>query len=64
MSSFSDKKQKLDFTKTESYSKNNIDLFNLKTQRSSEEKSEKLQNFVFVGAVSIFVIAFIAFIYA
>ena len=64
MSSFSDKKQKLDFTKTESYSKNNIDLFNLKTQRSSEEKSEKLQNFVFVGAVSIFVVAFIAFIYA
>jgi len=64
MSSFSDKKQKLDFTKTESYTKNNIDFFNLKTQRSSEEKSEKLQNFVFVGAVSIFVIAFIAFIYA
>ncbi|MEK9717319.1 MAG: hypothetical protein VW228_03335 [Pelagibacteraceae bacterium] len=64
MSSFSDKKQKLDFTKTESYSKNNIDFFNLKTQRSSEEKSEKLQNFVFVGAVSIFVVAFIAFIYA
>ncbi len=64
MRSFSDKKQKLDFTKTESYSKNNIDFFNLKTQRSSEEKSEKLQNFVFVGAVSIFVVAFIAFIYA
>ena len=64
MSSFSDKKQKLDFTKTESYTKNNIDFFNLKTQRSSEEKSEKLQNFVFVGAVSIFVVAFIAFIYA
>ena len=64
MSSFSDKKQKLDFTKTESYSKSNIDFFNLKTQRSSEEKSEKLQNFVFVVAVSIFVVAFIAFIYA
>ena len=64
MSSFSDKNQKLDFTKTESYSKNNPDFFNLKTQRSSEEKSEKLQNFVFVGAVSIFIVAFIAFIYA
>ncbi len=63
MSSFSQKKH-LDFTKEETKKKSNPDYFNLKTDRANEEKQEKIQNFLFVLAAAVFIVAFVAVIYA
>ena len=63
MSSFSQKKH-LDFTKEETEKKSNPDYFNLKTDRANEEKQEKVQNFLFVSAAVVFIVAFVAVIYA
>ena len=40
------------------------DYFNLKTERADEEKQEKVQNFLFVSAAVVFIVAFVAVIYA
>jgi hypothetical protein len=63
MSSFYQKKH-LDFTKEETKTKSNPDYFNLKTDRANEEKQEKVQNFLFVSAAVVFIVAFVAVIYA
>ena len=63
MSSFFQKKH-LDFTKQETKTKLNPDYFNLKTDRANEEKQEKVQNFLFVSAAVVFIVAFVAVIYA
>ena len=63
MSSFSQKKH-LDFTKEETKKKSNPDYFNLKADRANEEKQEKVQNFLFVSAAVVFIVAFVAVIYA
>ena len=63
MSSFYQKKH-LDFTKQETITKSNPDYFNLKTDRAKEEKQEKVQNFLFVSAAVVFIVAFVAVIYA
>ena len=62
MSSFYQKKN-LDFTKVETKTKSNPDYFNLKTERANEEKQEKVQNFLFVSAAVVFIVAFVAVIY-
>jgi hypothetical protein len=63
MSSFFQKKN-LDFAKEETNTKSNPDYFNLKTDRAKEEKQEKVQNFLFVSAAVVFIVAFVAVIYA
>ena len=63
MSSFYQKKH-LDFTKEETKTKSNTDYFNLKTDRANEEKQEKVQNFLIVSAAVVFIVAFVAVIYA
>ena len=63
MSSFY-KKKHLDFTKEETKTKSNPDYFNLKSERADEEKQEKVQNFLFVSAAVVFIVAFVAVIYA
>jgi len=63
MSSFFQKNH-LDFTKQETKTKSNPDYFNLKTDRANEEKQEKIQNFLFVSAAVVFIVAFVAVIYA
>ena len=63
MSSFFQKKH-LDFAKEETNTKSNPDYFNLKTDRAKEEKQEKVQNFLFVSAAVVFIVAFVAVIYA
>lgn len=63
MSSFFQKNH-LDFTKEETKTKSNPDYFNLKTERANEEKQEKVQNFLFVSAAVVFIVAFVAVIYA
>ncbi len=64
MSSVFEKNKHLDFTKNEIEQKNNIDFFNLKEDRAKEEKQDKIQSFLFVSAAAVFVIAFVAIIYA
>ena len=63
MSSFYQKKH-LDFTKEETKTKSNPDYFNLKIERADEEKQEKVQNFLFVSAAVVFIVAFVAVIYS
>jgi len=63
MSSFF-KKKHLDFAKEETNTKSNPDYFNLKTDRAKEEKQEKVQSFLFVSAAVVFIVAFVAVIYA
>ena len=63
MSSFFQKKH-LDFAKEETNTKSNPDYFNLKIDRAKEEKQEKVQSFLIVSAAVVFIIAFVAVIYA
>ena len=63
MSSFFQKKH-LDFAKEETNTKSNPDYFNLKSDRAKEEKQEKVQSFMFVSAALVFIVAFVAVIYA
>ena len=63
MNSFFQKKN-LNFAKEETKTKSNPDYFNLKTERADEEKQEKVQNFLFVSAAVVFIVAFVAVIYA
>ena len=63
MSSFFQKNH-LDFTKQEIKTKSSPDYFNLKTDRANEEKQEKIQNFLFVSVAVVFIVAFVAVIYA
>ena len=63
MSSFFQKKH-LDFAKEETNTKLNPDYFNLKSDRAKEEKQEKVQSFLFVSAAVVFIVAFVAVIYA
>ena len=63
MSSFFQKKH-LDFAKEETNTKSNPDYFNLKSDRAKEEKQEKVQSFLFVSAALVFIVAFVAVIYA
>ena len=63
MSSFFQKKH-LDFAKEETNTKSNPDYFNLKTDRAKENKQEKVQSFLFVSAALVFIVAFVAVIYA
>ena len=62
MNSFFQKKN-LNFAKEETKTKSNPDYFNLKTERANEEKQEKVQNFLFVSAAVVFIVAFVAIIY-
>jgi|TARA_X000000950_G_scaffold47681_1_gene55250 hypothetical protein len=62
MNSFFQKKN-LNFAKEETKTKSNPDYFNLKTERANEEKQEKVQNFLFVSAAVVFIVAFVAVIY-
>ena len=64
MSSTFKNNKPLDFTKNEENSKNNIDYFNLKEDRAKEDKQEKVQNVLFVSAVAVFIVAFVAIIYS
>ena len=64
MSSSFNKNKNLDFTKNEREAKTNIDFFNLKEDRAKEQKQEKIQSFIFISAAAVFVIAFVAIIYA
>ena len=64
MSSTFKNNKPLDFTKNEENSKNNIDYFNLKEDRAKEDKQEKVQNFLFVSAAAVFIVAFVAIIYS
>ena len=63
MSSFFQKKH-LDFAKEETNTKSNPDYFNLKSDRAKEEKQEKVQSFLLVSAAVVFIVAFVAVIYA
>jgi len=63
MSSFFPKKH-LNFAKEEMKTKSNPDYFNLKTDRANEEKQEKFQSFLFVSAAVVFIVTFVAVIYA
>ena len=62
MNSFFQKKN-LNFAKEETKTKSNPDYFNLKTERANEEKQEKVENFLFVSAAVVFIVAFVAVIY-
>tara|TARA_B100000989_G_scaffold88104_1_gene63635 strand:+ start:230 stop:424 length:195 start_codon:yes stop_codon:yes gene_type:complete len=64
MTSSFNKNKNLDFTKNEREAKTNIDFFNLKEDRAKEQKQEKIQSFIFISAAAVFVIAFVAIIYA
>lgn len=64
MSSVFNKNSKLNFATTEKKEKKNIDFFNLKVQRAQEEKKEKFSNFCFVCLATVFIVVFVAVIYA
>ena len=64
MTSSFNKNKNLDFTKNEREAKTNIDFFNLMEDRAKEQKQEKIQSFIFISAAAVFVIAFVAIIYA
>jgi len=64
MSSVFDKNSKLNFATTEKKETKQIDFFNLKEQRAQEEKKEKFSNFCFVFLATVFIVVFVAVIYA
>lgn len=64
MSSAFNKNSKLNFATAEKKEKKNIDFFNLKEQRAQEEKKEKFSNFCFVCLATVFIVVFVAVIYA
>ena len=64
MSNSINKKSNLNFITTEKTVNKNVSLFDLKKQRSVEEKKEKIQNLFFACLAVTFIILFVAIIYA
>ena len=64
MSKAINEKANLNFVTTEKTVNKNVNFFNLKKQRSNEEKKEKIQNFFFACLAITFIILYVAIIYA